>query len=146
MKILLLAVALLSSTCFGLAQLRVTSAVPLGQSKWGAVYHIYWKADASGNVPGATLNFQGFITKVVTKPGSTAPTDNYDITCGDPLDPSIDVFASAVTNRDQTVSEQAYPVATGATVPVLASQCLLDVTGNSVNGADGDIEVYVAYP
>ena len=49
----------------------------------------------------------GFIRKIETNPGSTAPTDNYDITLLDA--DSVDVAAGALLDRDTSTSEIIVP-------------------------------------
>lgn len=68
-----------------------------------------WTSDASGD---ATLVFQmqGAIVRMVTNPGSTAPTDNYDITLVDP--DGVDLLAAEGINRDTSTSEQVFPTNT----------------------------------
>lgn len=108
---------------------------------------VSWVGDASGgSVPDTVIGLGGFVSKVVTNPGSTAPTDNYDLACGDPSDTALDVFGGALANRDQTNTEQVYPVISGATMPVFASTCTLQLTNNSVNSATGTIDFYVLKP
>lgn len=50
---------------------------------------------------------QGFIVRVVTNPGTTKPTDNYDITLLD--EDSVDVASGNLNNRDDTNSEDWIP-------------------------------------
>lgn len=108
---------------------------------------VTWVADSSdGSVPTLNITMAGLVLKVVTNPGSTAPTDNYDIACGDPSDSALDVFAGALLNRDTATTEQVYPVVSGATAPVLVTTCTLAITNNSVNSATGTIDFYVLRP
>ena len=46
---------------------------------------------------------KGFIVRVVTNPGTTTPTDNYDITLLD--EDGVDVASGYLADRDQTNSE-----------------------------------------
>ncbi len=68
-----------------------------------------WTSDSSGD---ATLVFQmqGAIVRMATNPGSTAPTDDYDITLVDA--DGIDLLAGEGADRDTTVSEQVIPTNT----------------------------------
>lgn len=50
---------------------------------------------------------KGFIVRVVTNPGATAPSDNYDITLLD--EDSVDVASGNLLNRDETTSEDWIP-------------------------------------
>lgn len=107
-----------------------------------------WTADPLSALFTATyINLGGIVSRVVTNPGSPAPTDDYDVKCGDPSDTTVDVFDGDLMNRDQTNTEQVYPVATNATMPVHAPpQCQLQITGNSVSEATGTVEFYILYP
>src|SRR5688572_22645345 len=105
-----------------------------------------WVAHTDGSFTATEIRLGGLVTKVVTNPGSTAPTANYDIACGDPSDTALDVFDSDLLNRHTTNTEQVYPVATNATMPVLVDKCTLQITNNAVNGAGGTIEFYVVSP
>jgi hypothetical protein len=86
----------------------------------------------------------GYIIKVVTDPGSPAPTDNYDITLTDSTT-GADLLGGEGSNRDTANSEEAVPKIGNAyaanLVPVYFS---LNLTGNSVNSAAGTVYVYIA--
>ncbi len=57
--------------------------------------------------PSYPEQLQGFITRVVTNPGATAPTDDYDLTLLD--EDGVDVLDSLGLNRDTATSEQLLP-------------------------------------
>lgn len=71
-----------------------------------------WVSDASaGNVVITTRKIVGELIKLVTDPGATAPTDNYDVVITD--EEGVDVLAACVTtgraaDRDTANSEQVY--------------------------------------
>lgn len=72
--------------------------------------------DASdGSIPTTDIELAGFVTRVLTNPGSAAPTDNYDLTLGDPDDSSFDVLGGLLVNRDTANTEQIAPVISGGT-------------------------------
>lgn len=104
---------------------------------------------ANGGVPNTSIPMQGHIIKIVTNPGSTAPTSNYDIALGDPDDSTLDVLGGAIANRHTTTTEQVYPMIAGSpgTVssrPVFVSGThTLAISNNSVNSATGDIHFYL---
>ncbi len=101
-------------------------------------------ASSGGAVPTLDLDLKGFVVKVITDPGSTAPTDNYDIVLKDPDDASFDAMGGKLVDRDTANSEHVYPVVTGAVLPVfLCGTYTLAVTGNSVNSATGRIIFYL---
>lgn len=69
-----------------------------------------WTSDASGDVSGTdTKAISGQALRWVTNPGSTAPTDNYDIVVND-ID-GADVAGGVLANRDTANTEAAYPAA-----------------------------------
>lgn len=110
------------------------------------VITVEWTAHTDGTVTAEAIdvNPQGYVFMVVTNPGSTAPTDNYDITLTDA--DGVDIMGGTLANRDEATSEQAVPaVATGIyggryvyTAPTL------NISNNSVNGATGTVVIYVA--
>lgn len=68
-----------------------------------------WTSDASGNATGTTGNaIDGEIVRVVTNPGATAPSDNYDVVITDA--DGVDVLGGAGANRDTANSEQTIPL------------------------------------
>lgn len=106
-------------------------------------------SSTDGSVPDTSIALSGRVTKIVTNPGSTAPTSNYDITLVDPDDSALDVLAGAIINRHTTTTEQVYPLIAGSpgtvsAVPVfLAGTYTLKLANNSVNSATGDIHFYL---
>lgn len=107
---------------------------------------ITWTADAAdGTVPTTALlrsgsgvsNTEGFsIVSVVTDPGATAPTANYDVTFVDGR--GMDILSDACANRSATATEKcsADPIPIKGTVNFTLS-------GNSVNSATGTVVVYI---
>jgi hypothetical protein len=108
-------------------------------------YTIDFVADAAAaTVPNLSITLKGYLIKVVTNPGSTAPTANYDIALGDPDDSALDALGGALANRHTTTTEQVYPTITGATTPLLLNGTYtLSVANNAVNSASGKIILYV---
>ncbi len=77
----------------------------------------------------------------ITDPGSTAPTDNYNVSVKDAY--GVDIFGGELDNRDTANSEQAVPlmdVVYGARL--INTALTFDVTGNSVDSATGDVYLY----
>jgi hypothetical protein len=81
--------------------------------------------------------------KIVTNPGATAPTDNWDFVLND--SDGVDVLGGAGANRDTANSEQVYPTISGATIPVWLEKgtYTLAMSGNSVNSATGTVTLYL---
>lgn len=103
-------------------------------------------SSSDGSLPVLSLtNLYGYVLKVITNPGSTAPTDNWDILLGDPEDNALDALALAVKDRDTATTEAVYPVVSGAATPVWLAKgdYALTITGNSVNSATGRILIYL---
>ena len=84
----------------------------------------------------------GFIVAVITDPGSTAPTDNYDIDLDDKY--GVDVMGSELDNRDTANTEQAVPLVGSAySRRYVQGPLTVQVSNNSVNGATWDIYVLI---
>jgi hypothetical protein len=105
-----------------------------------------WVADdTDGSVPTDTVSgINGYIVRVVTDPGATAPTDDYDIELKDQW--GCDVMGGALADRDTTATEQAMPIIGGSSTGSLVLDTLqLNISGNSVNSATGTVYVLIAY-
>lgn len=101
---------------------------------------------ADGSFPATVLPaFEGRIVEVRTNPGTTAPTDNYDIAITDQN--GVDRLQGLAANRDTTNSETAPVVYSGTAInPVveLGDVLTLAITNNSVNSAVIVIELVYA--
>lgn len=69
-----------------------------------------WTSDSSGNATYTTAGVNGTILRFVTDPGSTAPTDNYDVTLSD--ENGVDVLSGLGANRDASNTEESLPYIT----------------------------------
>lgn len=99
-------------------------------------------AHTDGTFANATLSLNGFLVRLTTNPGATAPQDNYDITLTDA--DGLDVVESLALNRDTANSEGVYIVATGApTPPLLTGDHTLALANNNVNGAITVVNLYI---
>lgn len=130
--------------------IAVTSRSPLGYSFSGSakrceVVSIDWTASSTdGSLPVLQVALSGWLVKVVTNPGSVAPTANYDIDLADPNDANLSATGTLLNNRHTTTTEQVYPVISGAVVPIfLAGTYGVTITNNSVNSATGNITFYM---
>lgn len=91
---------------------------------------------ADGSVPTVSLPMAGYVSNVITNPGSTAPTDNWDLKVYGPEDAAFDVLGGALADRDTTNTEQKQPVLSGAASPVyLNGTYTVEFSGNSANSA-----------
>ncbi len=97
---------------------------------------------ADGSVPALSIPLDGFIMKLVTNPGTTQPTDNWDLAITDA--DGADVLGGTGVNRDTLNTETIYPTISGATIPAwcIGTHSVV-VTGNSVNSATGTITIYL---
>jgi hypothetical protein len=86
----------------------------------------------------------GYILKMVTDPGATAPTDDYDITLIDATT-GADLMGGEGANRDTANSEEAAPKIGNAYAANFAPVAFtMTLTGNSANSATGTVYVYIA--
>lgn len=104
---------------------------------------------ADGSMPDTTVSLAGWLIKVVTNPGATAPTANYDLSLNDPLDTTFDALGAALNNRHTTNTEQVYPAIAGspgtvtAMTPFLAGDYVLKLANNIVNSATIAMDFYL---
>ena len=84
-----------------------------------------------------------YVVMVVTDPGATAPTDDYDLTIVDRN--SVDIMGGALANRDTANSEQAVPIVSTAYSPrPVIDRLTLTMSGNAVNAATGAVVIYLS--
>ena len=111
------------------------------------VHTIDWTAAANGSVadiPIDELFLAGYgysLHSMVTDPGSTAPSDNYDITIED--SDGVDVLGGAGVNRDTANTERVMPLYGTTPHPCPINGALtVKIAGNIVNAATGKIKLY----
>lgn len=104
---------------------------------------VAWTSNASGSVTATINSVRGHITRIVTDPGSAAPTDNYDITLTDSS--GIDLLRGRGANRDTANSEMFVPlIGDGGTTTTLISMTpnlTLSIT-NAGNAKTGSFIIY----
>lgn len=102
-----------------------------------------WTADdTDASIPTLAIGFQGRIVRLITDPGSTAPTSNYDITLVDGN--GVDQLQGGGANRHTSNTEEVLIVYSGTNIhPVVWDQQPLTVTlaNNAVNSATGTITI-----
>ena len=110
------------------------SHLPIKMVEWT------WVSDASGDVSGTdTGELNGMALRWVTNPGSTAPTDDYDITVLD--EDGVDIASGGLGNRDTSDSEQFIPG--GDADPGAAFNGKLSlVVSNAGNAKEGVLKLY----
>jgi hypothetical protein len=96
---------------------------------------VAWTSDGSGDAT-VSLDAHGLIYRVVTNPGATAPTANYDIVINDA--DGVDVMAAALADRHTSTTEQVTPSA-----PPAVSGALSVVVSNAGDTKDGTVVLYV---
>lgn len=100
------------------------------------VHRLDWVADSGGACSCTPITIDGEILRVVTDPGSPAPTDNYDIVAND--EDGFDILGGGLANRDTANSEAVVPSAR-----VVHFGAVTFVVSNAGNGGAGVIKVYV---
>lgn len=153
MKMFLMLFSFVFATMFSLQSFALgTVTVTKSTRQYGSsgkavrVVKIHWVGDASAaTVPSTDIaGMSGFLMKMVTDPGATAPTDNYDITLKAKNDGLDDCMNAAGTDRDTANTEVAFPIGASGTLP---NYCQPDtytfaLSGNAVNSAIGDVYLY----
>lgn len=100
-------------------------------------------ADGSFPATASSRDMEGYVILVVTDPGATAPTDNYDITLTD--EDGVDVMGGELANRDTANTEQAIPLVGNCYSPRWVQETLtLNISNNSVNSANIVVKIYVS--
>jgi hypothetical protein len=119
-----------------------------GDSKIFCVVRAHWVARANGTVDTfTTRRIDGYIVRVVTNPGTPAPTDNYDVTLGD--EDGVEVMGGTLSNRDTTASEQSFPLLYDDGTdrvygsPLINGPLTMEVIDNIVPFAAGDVVIYI---
>lgn len=94
------------------------SSISYDGGKKVRVVELDWTGSTTdGSVPTKTIEkMHGFLMKMVTNPGSTAPTDNYDIAINDA--DGLDALITQGANRDTANTEAVYPVTAAGQLPL----------------------------
>jgi hypothetical protein len=104
-----------------------------------------WVGDSgNGTVPATASGYvEGYVVMVITDPGATAPTDDYDITLTDKY--GVDIMGGALADRDETNTEQAVPcLLTGVYGARFVSGTItLNISEQSDVSATGQVRIYV---
>jgi hypothetical protein len=148
--VIMILIALLSPTIsMGAAgdcvQTRSESKSYTDGSQFGSIRTIIFTCtgdSSNGTFPAeeftsSSLNFiKGFyLYKVITNPGSAAPTDNWDFTITD--SDGVDLMGGNGANRHTTTSQSVYPLIGSQPFaqPYLGDTLTLNLSGNSVVSA-----------
>jgi hypothetical protein len=155
-KYLLLLAVLLPSVAFGASSYTYSYQGAAGYGPF--VMEIDIVADSGdGSVDNITLGSSSvalsdieqlrqkgyFLYALVTDPGTTAPTDNYDITLNSvtPAGTAIDMLGGNGANRDEANTEYA---SMQVAYPVTNTTMTLTVSNNSVNSAQIKVLLFFA--
>lgn len=143
------AVALLIG-CYAVVSLSAAGTITQVPNNTGNVRKITFTctADAAdGSFPATALTqkIEGRLIAIETDPGSTAPTDNYDIVITN--GGGIDVLQGVGANRDTANTESAQIVVSGTSLRPTVDETdtlTLTITNNAVNSATVVITLYYA--
>ena len=123
---------------------------------WGHIkkWTCAWVGGTTGDVPATTSTkpIQGYLYKLITNPGATKPSANYDVTMVDPQ--SFDVLHGAGYNKSTSDTECAHvwhTSSTGTTYtigasyhhPIVSDKLVFTLSGNTTGFAStGDVILY----
>jgi len=97
-----------------------------------------WTSDGSGDATATTTEtITGLIRTVITNPGATAPTDNYDVYIRDSN--AANLSAAQCEDRDTANSE-----AVTLTTPAMISDTMTCVVANAGDTKSGVVTVLVS--
>lgn len=98
--------------------------------------------DSTGSVIGKTTEkFTGQILQLITDPGSSAPTDNYDITVTDYR--GADVLVLGGADRDTAITEIKTSAGLGVPFGYVVNSTLTFSIGNAGNSKNGRIYLHI---
>jgi len=114
----------------------------------GKILVFSWTAHTTGAFTAVetTAIIHGYITEVITDPGATAPTDDYDITLTCTTMGGLDLMGTALTNRDTTTTEVAVPYFSAQNIygwSRVDGKITLNITNNSTNAGNGTVYVFI---
>lgn len=102
---------------------------------------IAWTSHTDGTGSVAIDGLYGWLVKMVTDPGATAPTDNYDITLVD--ENSADALEGLGANRDTANTETVYTLVSGAATPVFLCGTHTFTIANAGDSKVGTAVLYI---
>lgn len=106
-----------------------------------SVFTVTCTSATDGTATLAIPNMNGWLIKVTTDPGATAPTANYDITLVDAL--SADAAESLLINRSATATETVYTFVSGAPTPVFLAGTHTFTVANAGDAKDFVCTMYM---
>ena len=123
----------------------MAEACTITEETFGTVKKVSWSwtSAADGSVGAAAVSttttnaYSGKIEMLVTDPGATAPTDNWDLVIND--EDGTDVLVGAGANRDTANTEQVL----ASSVGIVANDTLTMLVTNAGSGKTGTVYVYI---
>lgn len=127
------------------AVVSFTDQKPNKRSRGGSLGKLIgtWLSHTDGVATISGIPFNGTIRRIVSNPGSAAPSANWDFTITD--DDSLDLAAGLGANRHTSNTEEFVPLKGDGTVtesPVAAVGLISINVTNAGSGKDGVITVY----
>ncbi len=142
--LIMLVMSLVTVSAFAVGTTTVTkSSISYDGGKKVRVVELNWLADGSGVVPAKDVEkMHGFLMKMITDPGTTAPTASYDIAIND--SEGLDALITLGVNRHTTTTEVVYPVTASGQLPIFFPPGTYSyaLSGNSVALANGQVKLY----
>lgn len=128
----------------GTVTLSVTELDVFGPSDL-IVLDFDWTSSADGNAVATTdFRFHGEIVQIITDPGATAPSDNYDLDLYD--DESLDLLQGLGENRHTTTTQTFVPFIGNGTVTDhkvhVASTIQLNIN-DAGDSKIGEVKIYI---
>lgn len=123
---------------------RVTRRVQQDGPDALEIITVTWIAHTDGTFTNYTIlggKVNGVLERIITDPGVTAPTSNYDITVLD--EDGIDVLGGGGMNRHASTTEEAACPLGSYFLRTLSNVLTLAIANNAVNGATGTLRLYV---
>ena len=103
---------------------------------------IAWVSAADGSATG-TFQAHGYLVKVITDPGATAPTADYDITLVDEY--GFDAAGGALADRHTSTTQAVYPIgASGGVVAPLMHGTHTFTVANAGDSKVGTCILFIA--
>ncbi len=101
---------------------------------------IDWVSDDTTGAASNSFHIDGQLIRLVTNPGATAPTDNYDITLPDSN--AFDTLQGLGVNRDTATTEQQNIVISGTSVHPAVNDTVTFTIANAGNSKTGQAVIY----
>ena len=108
------------------------------------IWVLDWTAHTDGSFTNATTRWavDGYVFMVIVNPGATAPQAAYDITLLD--SDGMDIMGGQLADLSATATAQFVPkIGTVYGTRFVRGPLTLTLSGNNVNGAVGEIIIYI---